>query len=102
MDISVAALPPRQPTISYADKKHRLFPLYEKYRNFCSEDLITASAFRDWLHQHNIEQVGDEAAKHPRYFEFLAWMQTEQGGARKCPAGVFPYNFYFWLEDGRW
>jgi hypothetical protein len=30
------------------------------------------------------------------------WMQGSQAGARKCPAGVFPHNFYFWIEGGRW
>jgi hypothetical protein len=29
-------------------------------------------------------------ARHPRFKEFQTWMMENKGGARPCPAGVFP------------
>lgn len=36
------------------------------------------------------------------YQEFMNWMRANKGGSRPCPAGVFPHNFNFWKEGGRW
>lgn len=102
MDMSKAAIAPRQPIITEADRKHPLFPIYNEYRAGCSRMLVQASHFKDWLSQYERELVNAKAASDPRYSKFLDWMIDNKGGARKCPAGMFPHNFYFWLEGGRW
>lgn len=102
MDMSAAALPPIQPRISDADRANPLFPEYQRHRSFCDRQMIDAPRFTDWLRQREQGQVRDDWARHPRYPEFLAWMRSEQGGARKCPAGRFPENFKHWLDGGRW
>lgn len=102
MEMSKAALPPRQPAITDRDRAHPLFPLYQQHRSACSRLLVEASAFRDWLFQYERELQNNACAKHARFPDFLDWMQANQGGARRCPAGVFPHNFNFWLEGGRW
>lgn len=102
MDISKAALPPIQPLIQLADRNHPLFPTYMQYRAGCSRMLVAADGFRDWLGQYERNLVHSAAATDPKYPAFLDWMHKNQGGARKCPAGCFPHNFYFWIEGGRW
>jgi hypothetical protein len=102
MDISAAALPPIQPAISAADRGHPLFSLYSQHRAFCSNNLIEASSFPDWLFQYERDIAAQEIAKHPRFKEWQQWMRDNQGGARACPAGTFPHNFNYWLEGGRW
>lgn len=103
MDISAAALPPRQP---YVSEKERMHPKYPEYRNHVSAMtrlLVEAPSFADWLAQSTYHAKLDTEAKHPRYPEFLAWMRATRGGARKCPAGnAFPANFHYWLNGGRW
>lgn len=101
-DISRAALPPRQPAITAADRAHPLFRLYEQHRTSCAVNLIEASAFRDWLFQYERQQVSDAAASDPDYPAFLAWCRETQAGRRTCPVGMFPHNFRFWQEGGRW
>jgi hypothetical protein len=102
MDMSPACTAPRQPPISEKDREHPLFALYSQHRSACNRLLVEASAFRDWLFQYERDLVNSKAASDPRYPAFLDWMQGSQAGARKCPAGVFPHNFYFWIEGGRW
>lgn len=102
MQISAACIAPHQPLVTEADRKHPLFALYSQHRSSCSNLLIEASTFRDWLSQYKNELVNANAASDPRYSRFLDWMQINQGGARKCPAGTFPHNFYYWIEGGRW
>ncbi|MDE2105909.1 MAG: hypothetical protein KGL39_52290 [Patescibacteria group bacterium] len=102
MDMSAAAIAPRSPFISDADRRHPLFGEYQKHLNSCRRLMIEAFRFQDWLSQHAREQVADDAASDPRYPEFLAWMRSERAGRRRCPAGEFPANFRFWCEGGRW
>jgi hypothetical protein len=102
MDMSSAALPPNQPHISEADRKHPLFVLYMQHRTSCNRLMIQASSFADWLACHQAEQVRDSAAQHPRFREFQRWMRVTQAGRRKCPAGDFPANFEYWLTGARW
>lgn len=102
MNMSKAALPPRAPHISANDRLHPLFPTYELHLSSCRRNLIEASSFADWLSQYNYETERTSAAAHPKYPAFLDWMRDNQGGARKCPAGAFPHNMYYWLDGGRW
>lgn len=102
MDMSKAAIAPRQPRISAQDEAHPLFPIYRQHRAFCAINLIEASAFTDWLYQYESNLRNERVAAHKRYPEFLAWMRANKGGARQCPAGQFPHNFNYWLEGGRW
>lgn len=103
MDISAAALPPNQPSISDKDLQHPMFPQYQSYRASMSRLLVQASSFKDWLYQKTVNERNDEIAKHPRMQEFQRWMWANAGGRRKCPAGnSFPDNFNFWLGGGRW
>lgn len=60
MDISAAALPPIQPAISSADRKHPRFREYQNYRAGMSAKLLEADAFSLWLR--NIEEREDELA----------------------------------------
>lgn len=102
MKMSPAALPPQQPLITEANRRHPLFPEYQEHRQFCIRNLIQADEFTNWLAQRERERHHDEIAQHPRFAEFQQWMRDNQGGARRCPAGSFPANFQFWLEGGRW
>lgn len=109
MHMSNAALPPTQPAIPASAKDHQLFPLYQQHRSFCSNHLIEASSWDGWLYQHEANMRNEDAAKHPRYPAFLDWMHETKAGGRPCcpsedlPRGlVFPLNFYFWLDGGRW
>ena len=102
MDMSAAALPPRSGIALPRDRQHPLFPLYEQHRASCQRLMIDASDFRDWLSCYERELESDNAAKHPRFGEFQAWCREVQSGRRTCPAGMFPHNFRFWLEGGRW
>lgn len=102
MNISSAALPPVQPNVTAADRVHPLFPIYNQHRAACSRLLVQADSFRDWLAHYEHDLKNARAAADPRYPRFLDWMIANQGGARKCPAGSFPHNFYFWIEGGRW
>lgn len=38
----------------------------------------------------------------PEFGAFTAWMRETNASNRSCPVGVFPQNFQFWLEGGRW
>lgn len=102
MDMSKAAMPPRQPWINDSDRAHPLFPIYSQHRASCTRMMVEAASFTDWLCQYERELENCNAARDPRYSSFLDWMQANQGGARPCPAGPFPHNFYFWIEGGRW
>lgn len=109
MDMSQAALPPRSGSYSRADEQHPLFLLYRQYRSSCQRLMIDCSDFRDWLSCYEAERERDNAAKHPRFYEFQAWMRETQAGRRACcpsrdlPRGLsFPHNFKFWLDGGRW
>lgn len=102
MNMSKAALPPRYGKASKADEAHPLFTIYRQYRSSMSSLLVNSVDFRDWLCSYEAQLVSDNATKLPEYPEFMDWMKANQGGARKCPAGVFPHNFHFWIDGGRW
>lgn len=102
MEMSKACLPPRQPPISDQDRAHPLFPEYQRHRASMMAHLIEASSFKDWLYQRERNVAADDAANHPEFPAFQAWMRQTKGGARRCPAGAFPANFKFWLKGGRW
>jgi len=102
MDMSAAAIAPRQPQIREADRKHPLFALYAQHRSFCNAQMIECSRFEDFVHQHNEELRAKSFRADPLFPAFLSWMQASQGGARRCPAGDFPKNFLFWKAGGRW
>lgn len=51
MDISAAALPPIQPSISDAEKRHPRFNEYMAHRSAMSALLVTALSFDGWLCQ---------------------------------------------------
>jgi hypothetical protein len=102
MDMSLAALPPQLPSISSTAKKHPLFQLYMQYRQSRIKLMIDCEEFSDWLSCYQREMQSNKFAKHLKFFEFQQWMHANKGGARRCPAGDFPYNFTFWLNGGRW
>lgn len=102
MDMSAAALPPRSGYYTRENEKHPLFPLYRQHLSSCARLMIDASDFKDWLFQYERNLESDNAAAHPEYPAFLAWCRETRSGRRTCPAGVFPQNFYFWLNGGRW
>lgn len=104
MDISPAALPPKQPAMpSEAERFHPLYQAYMQHRDFCIRKMITATSWEGFVYQHNRDRCNDEIAKHPRFAEFQQWMRANRGGARPCPAGnAFPQNFEYWLTGGRW
>ena len=102
MNMSKAAMPPRYGRATEADEKHPLFPIYRQYRASMTILMVDSSDFRDWLFQYEQNQIAENAAKRPEYADFMKWMKANQAGARKCPAGVFPHNFYYWIEGGRW
>lgn len=103
MDMHAAAMAPRQPHISEQDRRHSRFAEYSAYRASMSRLLVEASSFPDWLYQQERQARDNEIVTHPRYSAFLTWMRETRGGARKCPAGnVFPANFLYWLDGGRW
>lgn len=102
MQMSKAAIAPRQPHVSQAEREHPLFNLYQQHRTSCANQLVEASAFADWLYQYERNLEGTSATKHADYPAFMAWMKENQGGARKCPAGTFPHNFHYWTAGGRW
>lgn len=102
MDMSKAALPARYGRASAQDEKHPLFPIYQRYRSSMSVQLVNSEDFRDWLYSYEQNLIRENAAKHNDYPKFMEWMKANQGGARKCPAGVFPHNFNYWLNGGRW
>lgn len=102
MNMSKAALPARYGHASAQDEKHPLFPIYQRYRSSMSCQLVNSEDFRDWLYSYEQNFICDNAAKHNDYPKFMEWMKANQGGARRCPAGVFPHNFNYWLNGGRW
>lgn len=102
MDMSKAALPARYGKASKQDERHPLFSIYRQYRSSMSAQLVNSEDFRDWLYSYEQRLIRDNAAKHNDYPKFVEWMKANQGGARKCSAGVFPHNFNFWLNGGRW
>jgi hypothetical protein len=109
MDMSNAALPAIAGTASKADMAHPLFPIWRQAEANNTRLLINGQNFRDWLFQYEQHKRNDDAAKHSRYPEFLAWMKANQAGARPCcpsketPHGLnFPANFHYWLAGGRW
>ena len=102
MYMSKAALLPRYGNATAEDHNHPLFPIYRQYRASMTMQLVNSEDFRDWLHTYEMNQKLDEFTKHNEYQNFMTWMKANQGGARKCPAGVFPHNFTYWLNGGRW
>jgi hypothetical protein len=108
-DMSPAALPPRQPPIRAKDREHPLFPAYMQHRNGMANKLVEALSFDGFVYQHNREQAEVPFLQHPRRAEFVAWCRQTQSGRRKCcptkgnPNGlIWPANFQYWLDGGRW
>lgn len=102
MEMSKAAIAPRQPAIRELDREHPWFPIYMAYLASMSMQLVQADSFADWKRHREDAERDQHIQSHPRFKEFQQWMGDTKGGARKCPAGVFPNNFRFWLEGGRW
>lgn len=102
MDMSKAAMAPIQPPISASDRAHPLFSAYSLHRAACNRLMVQADSFTGWLWQYERDISNAAAELNPEYPDFKKWMIDNQGGARPCPAGSFPHNFYFWLEGGRW
>lgn len=100
-NMSAAALPPRQPSISEQDRKHPRFGEYQHYRASMSRLLVEASAFGDWISQGEFEKLCDSWVAHPRYKEFMKWMVETKAGGRKSH-GCFPDNFIAWIDGARW
>lgn len=101
MDMSAAALPPRQPSIPDTARSHPDFAAYQAYRTFCNRQMIEASRWEDWLAQREFHLRCAQIEKHSRFREFQTWMCQTQAGARKGP-GAFPDNFIAWLGGARW
>jgi hypothetical protein len=102
MNMSKAALPQRYGQASAEDHKHPLFPIYRQYRASMTMLLVNSEDFRDWLHKYKQNEINLNFTRHKQYPNFMTWMKFNQGGSRKCPAGVFPHNFNYWLNGGRW
>lgn len=102
MHLSAVALPPQQPPISYHERQDPDYPAYNRYRIAMNSLLVEADSFSAWKRQRESSRERLKAMAHPRFREFQAWMRRTQGGARPCPAGVFPANFQYWLAGGRW
>lgn len=102
MDMSTAALPAISGRASEAEHNHPLYKEWKKAESFCRQKMINGTNFSDWLYQREMNEYRNNWANHPQYAAFLVWMRENQGGARKCKAGVFPENFKFWLSGGRW
>lgn len=102
MEISKAALPPRQPVILPSDRSHPLFATYMNYRSGMSAQLVEADSFKTWLLHRDRDQRDAQLTALPEYRKFKQWMWDTRGGARECPAGNWPHNFNYWIEGGRW
>lgn len=103
MDISAAALPPRQPLIHDEDRKHPRFGEYMSYRAAMSCRLVEADSFKSWLSAIEAEAYRQTWVAHPQYADFLRWMRKNQGGMnRPGNPGQFPDNFKAWIEGARW
>lgn len=102
MDMSPACAPARYGRASPQDQKHPLFTTYQQYRSGMSRLMVDSVDFRDWLYGYEQEIVMVDATKNTQFPAFMKWMAANKGGARRCPAGDFPHNMYFWIEGGRW
>jgi hypothetical protein len=100
--MSRAAMQPLLPPISPEDRNHPLFPSYMRQRENMAANNTELRTFKAWRLQQEAYQATMQAREHPQYPEFLQWMKEHKGGARPCPTGVFPRNFEFWLNGGRW
>ena len=102
MEMSKAAIAPRQPSVTDEQRKHPLFPAYMAYRSAMSTQLVQADRFETWLRLRERDLRDQELQQHPRFKEFHRWMRENKGGARPCPGGQWPDNFMSWLEGARW
>ena len=70
MDISRACMPPRQPSMSAADRAHPRHGEYMQYRAAMSHQLVEADSFALWLRQRveaeTPHQVVFQAGEHAR------------------------------------
>lgn len=73
-----------------------------QHRNFCANNLITATSWDGFVYQHERDRLDNDYKAHPKFLEFQQWMRDNRAGARKCPAGAFPANFEYWLTGARW
>lgn len=102
MDMSAAALPPRRGIVAEVDRKDPLFPKFQQYQQSCTIQMIDCEDFANWKASEQRQAYHTEVAQHPQFPAFQQWMRDTQGGARKCPAGSFPNNFFYWVEGNRW
>lgn len=102
MDISAAALPPRQPSTSPTERAHPLYPEYRRYVSAMSINLVEADPFDGWLRQRDLAARDEDLQAHPRFREFQRWMRDTQGGAPGKTDLTWPANFQAWLGGARW
>lgn len=102
MDISAAAIPPRQPHISEKDRTHPLFSKYMSYRSAMTRQLVQADSFDNWLGQIEMAKRDAELAKDPQLKAFQQWMAETQGGAPGKTELRWPHNFHAWKNGTRW
>lgn len=102
MNMSRAALPPIQPPVYPADRKHPDYAAYSRYRSACNLNLIEASRFDDWLAHRELERSLAEWENHPQLRAFQNWMWANQGGTPGRNPAPFPENFKLWLDGARW
>jgi hypothetical protein len=102
MDMSAAALPPRSGIVTEVERKDPLYLKFQQYQASCRKNLIDCPDFADWKAAEQRQAELAEISRHPQFPAFQQWMRDTQGGARKCPAGSFPENFFYWLDGKRW
>ena len=102
MDMSAAAIAPRQPHVSAADREHPRFAEYSRYRSAMSIQLVEAMSFGNWLGSIETAAELDRWTQHPHYPQFLRWMRENQGGDKTRSKLSFPANFQAWLGGARW
>ena len=84
MDISAAALPPRQPAASQSERSHPRYAEWRHYVSAMSMKLLEAAPFHVWLRQR--EERGHEE-KHGKEVVF----HTKPGA--RLPAGWYKHKF---------
>ena len=90
------------PSIDPKDRENERFPIYNKYRNACIKHDIECEGFATWLALNERLEKDKTFSANSQFSGFRQWMVAEQGGSRRCPAGIFPENYLFWVNGGRW
>lgn len=102
LDMSKAAIAPRQPILSAKERTHPLASEFEAYVRGMSRLGVQADPFSSWLASRDREAVAKSAEQHPRFPEFKTWMQANRGGESGRNPAPFPHNFNLWLLGHRW